>query len=270
MRHAVENRTGAKKVRKIIFIFFGLSFLSLILLVVLLLNSQILYARCTHYRQVNVYSEKAFDKRFNKVIDDALMLVEKSELYDPHFSIDVFLNDGSSFNRLMKRIYGDAFAWGYHNNVVLNGKSDSALNFIHLHGYQRHLARTIAHEMIHCLQYHKYGLFRSRPIKDVPIWKWEGYPEYVAYKSAVKNEKTILIENISRLIEYEKDQKFHWVSIEVDEGTSFAGINYFRSWLMVKYLLDVKQLKFDDVIKDKVEFDKVHDEMLEWHALNVN
>lgn len=173
-------------------------------LVVLMLNPQVLYANATHYKQVTIYSQKKLDKSFNKAIDHALMLVQQSELYDKSFALDVFINDGSSFVNIVKFIYGDAYGWGNHNNVILNGNIDTAQQFIHLNGYQRHLARTIAHQMIHCFQNNKYGLFGSRPLKDVPVWKWEGYPEYISNKSTLKNERTILIDDIRLLIKYEK------------------------------------------------------------------
>lgn len=235
-------------------------------LVVLMLNPQVLYANAAHYKQVTVYSQSKLDKSFNQVIDHALMLVQKSELYDKNFAFDVFINDGRSFVNLVKFIYGNAYGWGYHNNVILNGSIDNDLQFINLNGYQRHLARTISHEMIHCFQNNKYGLFGSRPFKDVPVWKWEGYPEYISNKSTLKDERTILIENIQRLVEYEKKNSLEWLEIEVDEGKSYLGIN-FRNWLMVKYLMDIKKMKLDDMMKDEVKYDAAYNEMLQWYKV---
>lgn len=223
-----------------------------------------MYANATPYRQVTIYTQKKLHPSFTKVIDHALLLVQQSELYDKSFSLDCFLNDGNSFVKIVKFIYGDAYGWGYYNKVVLNGSMDTALQFIHLNGYQRQLSRTIAHEMIHCLQYNKYGLLSSRPLKDVPIWKWEGYPEYVSNKSTLKDEKTILIENIKLLIEYVKEDSLEWVEIEVDEGKSYLGIN-FKNWLMVKYLMDVKEMKLDDLMKDEIEYDGAYKNMMEWY-----
>lgn len=235
--------------------------------IVLMLNPQVLYANATHYRQVTIYSQKKLDKSFNKVIDHALLLVQHSELYDKNFSIDVFINDGSIFTRIIKFIYGNAYGYGYHNNAILNGSIDSALQFIHLNGYKRQLSRTIAHEMIHCYQYNRYGLFGSRPLKNLPIWKWEGYPEYVSNNSALKNERTILIENIKRLNEYEEENGLEWVEVDLDEGKSYIGTN-FRNWLMVKYMMEVKKTKLHDLMSDEIMYKGVYDEMLEWYSKN--
>lgn len=237
--------------------------------VALMLNPQVLYANATHYRQVTIYSQKKLDQTIYKVLDHALLLAQQSELYDRNFSLDVFLNDGSSFVKIVKFIYGDAYGWGYHNNVILNGSIDTALNFIHLNGYKRQLSRTISHELIHCFQYNKYGLFGSRPLKDVPIWKWEGYPEYISNKSALKNERTLLIENIKRLMEYELENSLEWVEIEVDEGKSYLG-NNFRNWLMVKYLIDIKGIRLNELMKDKIKYNAVYTEMVRWYEDEIN
>jgi hypothetical protein len=256
-----------KKIRSVLFKLFLFTFLLFFAFVVFMLNPQLLYAASTTHKNITVYHNKTYDPKLDKVIDDALTLVKQSELYDEHFDIDVLLNDGAGFNKVMKKLFGEAYAWGYHNTVVLNGSIDSSFGFIHLNGYQRYLSRTIAHEMLHCLQYNKYGLFNSRPLKNIPVWKWEGYPEYVSYKSDVKDEKVILLENLKRLVEYEKEGTFH-VEVDIEGGKSFAGIYYFTNWLMVKYLLDVKKLKFDDLMKDEVQYDAVHKEMLEWYSKN--
>ena len=150
---------------------------------------------------------------------------------------------------ILKKAFGDAFAWGYHNNVILNGATDASFQWIQMNGYNRHLARTIAHELIHCYEAKKLGWLHSRPLAKIAMWKWEGYAEYVSYRSSIKNEKQILLAAIKKY-ETEKDKEsFQWAMVDIDEGVSIAGQDYFRFWIMVKYLIDIKQLRFEQLIK---------------------
>jgi hypothetical protein len=232
--------------------------------VALMLNPQLLYAKKTSYKQATVYYQHLYPASFNYSLDQALLLVKKSELYDSSFRYHIFLNDGTSVSPILKKLLGDAFAWGYYNNVVLSGTMDATNQFIQLNGGQRHLARTLAHEMIHDLQAHRFGLFHSRPLKNVPLWKWEGYPEYIAYRSSAKDEKKILLDNIGRLVNL-RENSWSPVEIDIDEGKSFAGLDYFRWWLMIKYLVDIKHMSYKCILEEDIKYDAVLAGMRSWY-----
>lgn len=241
--------------------------LMLTLLIVFMLNPQIVYAKKQHYKHFTIYSKSGYPGGYEKVLDKTLELVKKSELYTPGLKPDIFLNDGngSSVKFVLKKAIGEAFAWGYHNNVILNGSTDASLTWLQLNGYNRHLARTIAHELIHCYQAKKLGLFKSNPIAGIPHWKWEGYAEYICYKSAVKNETRVLYEAIAKY-EAEKDKDdFAWSTVNIDEGESFAGKDYYRFWIMVKYLSDIKRFNFDQLLKTDMTEEQVFGEMIKWY-----
>ena len=235
-----------------------------LLFILFILHPQALYAGKRQYKNVTIYSATHYSTAFNDVIDHALTLIRQSELYDSSFHFDVFINDGSSFPRVLKAILGDAFAWGYHHNVVLAGQNDDSLQFIKLNGHYRQLSRTVAHEMIHCLQANRFGIFGSRPVKNIPQWKWEGYPEYVSYLSTKHPEDSILLQNLP-LLDSLKNETHYPVEIETDEGKSFAGLDYFRWWLMIKYCVDIKGMHFTDIMEEEVQFNTIYDEMMNWY-----
>jgi hypothetical protein len=254
-----------KRLFRWIFRAFLILFTIAVLLILFILNPQLLYANKKTYKTVTVYSKHLCPENFRNELNKSIELISHSELYDSAFHFDVFMNDGSSFPAVPKLILGDAFAWGYHNNVVLNGQSDSSLQYIYLNGYKRQLSRTIAHEMIHCLEANRFGLFGSRPLKKIPYWKWEGYPEYIAYRSLVYNEDSLFMVNLNRLDSL-KNETYAPVEVDTDDGKSFAGLDYFRWCLMIKYCVDIKKMSFAEIMKEKVEYNSVYSEMMTWYA----
>ncbi len=241
------------------------------LLIVFMLNPEVVYAKKHSYKQFNIYSKQECSPGYDQVIENALQLVQKSEIYNPQMKAYIFLNDGNgaSIKFILRKAFGDAFAWGYANKVVLNGATDPSYQWIQMNGYNRHLARTIAHELIHCYEAKKLGWLHSRPLAKIDMWKWEGYAEYVSYRSSIKNEKQVLLAAIKKY-ETEKDKEsFQWAMVDIDEGVSIAGRAYFRFWIMVKYLIDIKQLRFEQLIKLPTTETDVYREMVNWYRSQV-
>lgn len=112
------------------------------------------------------------------------------------------MNDGSVYPTLIRKLRGRAFAWGFYDKVVLQGKMNEKGNYLELNGYKWNLIQLLAHEMTHCVQYDKLGLWKSKPIASIPNWKWEGYAEFIARKN---QDQTDLIRNIDRLEQAPKD-----------------------------------------------------------------
>jgi hypothetical protein len=247
----------------------GVTIILVVLFISVMLNPQVLYANKKSFKQITVYYHQADPSSITPALEQAVGLVRQSELYDSSFRFHIFLNDGASVIPVLRKALGDAFAWGYYNNVVLNGAIDNSNQYLLLNNHQRHLARTLAHEMIHDLQAHRFGVFQSRPVKNVPVWKWEGYPEYIAYRSTIENEPCILLENIFILQTHANESSFP-IEINIDEGRSFAGLDYFRWWLMVKYLVDIKQMNFAAILKDEVKYEIVYADMLHWYHQQIN
>src|SRR4051812_36826322 len=84
------------------------------LFIAFLLNPQVAYGRVKRYDKVAVYSNKGCPEHFDVVLNKAMDLIKRSELYKPSFNFHVFLNDGSFFPTVPTHLFGDAFAWGYY------------------------------------------------------------------------------------------------------------------------------------------------------------
>ena len=82
----------------------------------------------------------------------------------------------------------------------------------------------IAHEVTHLLVREKFGYMRNLML---PAWKQEGYSEYVTGGT---------------LLDYETGVR-KWK----ERPTNDAGYRYFKYYMLVKYLIDVRKLSVEDV-----------------------
>jgi hypothetical protein len=162
------------------------------------------------------------------------------------------------YPRLLSLLRGRAFAWGFYDKVVLQGNPGYEKNFVELNGYQWNLSQLLAHEMVHCLQFEKYGFWKSNPVAGIPEWKWEGYPEFIARAST----GNILPQSISRLVEAEKHSNNGWISFPDGTGTV---INYYKSWLLVWYCMDIKGMSYIRLLRDNTSGEAISDEMMTWY-----
>lgn len=233
--------------------------LMLALLIAILANPTLLYANKKNYGSYSILYQENFDKALLNRIDEAAALLKKSELYDSSFLLQICLNDGSYYTNLVQTIFGRAFGWGFYNKIVLSGKNDFGNNYILLNGRKWNCTQLLAHEAVHCLQFNKYGLWKSNPVANIAQWKWEGYPEYVARHSS---DKELLLTGITKLTETEKTIRDGWIDFSDGTGSS---INYYKDWLLVLYCIDIKNMSFDTLIKDKTPREEFWQEMMNWY-----
>jgi hypothetical protein len=235
-------------------------------LVGIVLNPTLLYANKTTFGNYTIYHNIPLDKTFVSRLDNANELTKTSELYDANLKLDLCLNDGSLYPKLLEKLRGQAFAWGFCDKVVLMGNSNCKDNFVELNGYKWNLTQLIAHEKTHCLQFHRFGLWKSNPIANYPNWKWEGYPEYVARRSA---DRLDLTKHIVRKITQEDLDEDGW-AIKFSDST-IAPKHYYNSWLLIQYCLDIKQMTYEKLLKDTTSEQTTTTQMMNWfetHKIN--
>ncbi len=227
------------------------------LLLIIVLNPILTYANKTTHNNYSIYHNKTLDPKLTSTLDQATILLKTSELYNDNLKLDICLNDGSNYPTLIKAIRGKAFAWGFYDKVVMQGTMNCQENFVELNGYKWNLTQLLAHEMTHCLQFDKFGFFKSKPVADIPNWKWEGYAEYVSRQNS--NQKD-LRKNLDRL---QQSGKNTW-EITFEDST-ITPREYYNYWTMVQYCLDVKQLTYQQLLKDKTSESEIQTEMTNWY-----
>jgi hypothetical protein len=235
--------------------------LLLILLIGIVLKPLILYANHTTIGKFTVYHSFPLDENFSALLDNATTLIKASELYDSNLKLDICLNDGSNYPKLMRLIRGQAFGWGFADKVVLMGNANFNENTVELNGYKWNFTQLLAHEETHCLQFHKFGFRKSNPVASHPNWKWEGYPEYVARRKA---DQLDLTKNIARKLEQEKTDEEGW-AISFSDGT-ISPREYYNSWLLVQYCLDIKKMTYESLLADSSSEQTLTSQMMNWYS----
>ncbi|MEP6949822.1 MAG: hypothetical protein ABI863_11130 [Ginsengibacter sp.] len=125
----------------------------------IILFPQRLFANKMHYKEFTVYSKDNIDDNIKIVLDDAMNLVRKSELYDSKYKYNIILCNNSFYNKIDDKLLGtEPTARATLNNVIIKVRIDPGTNLVFPTFHKAcevNLAELIAHEMIHCLQANK-------------------------------------------------------------------------------------------------------------------
>jgi hypothetical protein len=254
-----------KKIKRVLFPMLITIVVFVIGLATIILYPQPLFANKVEYKQFKVYSNDKIGDEIKPVLDSALSLVERSELYDSTYKMDIFFAYNSFFNKLDDKVFGlGPSARAIDNNLVIKVKVDIEKNLAYATFHkpcQESFAYVIAHEMVHCLQAHKYGIRKFNPFRHPEMWKLEGYPEYVARQKSYDPNYSLKKE-IERFIEFKRKQTDIWVAAEVGD-CEFPEF-YYKGRLMTEYLINIRQRTYDEILKDKRSEEEIYAEMIEW------
>lgn len=226
------------------------------LLLVIVLNPMLTYAHKTVHTQYAIYHHKSLEPTVTAKLDKATQLLKASELYNPKLKLDICLNDGSDYPKLIQTLRGQAFAWGFYDKVVLQGVAHWKENYVELNGYRWNLTQLLAHEMVHCFQFDHLGLWKSKPLANIPNWKWEGYAEYISRQN---NDQKDLLKNIERSLSAKKDK---W-EIRFADST-IAPSAYYDYWILVQYCMDIRKMTYQQMLLDTTNEQVVREEMMNW------
>lgn len=228
------------------------------ILIGIVLTPSLMYANKSVIGNCAVYHNKPLVKEFKVELDQAVMFLKKSEIYDPNYKIDICLNDGSCYPTFIQLFQEQAFGIGFYNKVIIMGKINIENNYTEINGYNYNLIKLLTHESIHCFQFNKLGLWKSNPIAKYPNWKWEGYNEYVARKDQANLRENIT--NLNKSIEKDKDE---W-GISFADST-FVGKDYYSWWILMQYCKDYKKLSYQEILNDTTSESKLRAELMEWY-----
>ena len=235
-------------------------------LVTIILFPQLVFANKMKYKNFKVCSNDKINHDIKIPLDNAIALVQRSELYDPGYKYNIILCHNTFYNKIDDILLGiGPAARARLNNVIIKVRIDPTDNlaFATFHKECKiNLAYLLAHEMIHCLQAKKYGIMKFNPFRHPEFWKLEGYPEYISRKTQLSSKDHSLANEIERYINLESKATDIWILLE--EGRCEAPNYYYKGRLMIEYLMDIKHMSYDQILKDSVSETTIFKEMIKW------
>lgn len=244
-----------------------LTFVTTILTIVtIILFPQCLFANKLEYKNFKVYSNEKIGNDIKIILDNAIELVKKSEIYESNYRYNIVLCYNSFYNKLDSKLFGEGpTARSRLNDVIIKVRIEPKNNlaFPTFHkACEQNLTCLLVHEMTHCLQSYKYGFLEFNLLKHPELWKVEGYPEYVARKAELSKKGYSLTSQIERYVNLESKATDIWIS-GVDGGCEVPNY-YYKGLLMIEYLIDIKHLSYGNILNDTVSESTVYQEMINW------
>jgi len=147
-------------------------------LVTIILFPQLLFANKMKYKNFKLCSNDKISNDIKIVLENAMDLVQKSELYDSGYKYNIILCHNSFYNKIDDRLLGiGPAARARLHNVIVKVRIDPKSNLA-FPAFRKecevNLTYLLAHEMIHCLQANNYGIMKFNPFRHPELWKLEG------------------------------------------------------------------------------------------------
>jgi len=235
-------------------------------LVIVILFPQLLFANKMNYKKFKVCSNDKISYDLKIVLDNAMDLAQKSELYDSSYKYNIILCHNSFYNKIDDGLLGiGPAARSRLKNVIVKVRIDAKNNLAFATFHKEcevNLTYLLAHEMIHCLQANKYGIIKFNPFRHPEFWKLEGYPEYISRRPQLSGKDYSLTSEIERYVNLENKATDIWILTE--EAGCEAPNYYYKGRLMIEYLMDVKHMSYDQILKDNVSETTIFKEMIKW------
>jgi hypothetical protein len=134
-----------------------------------MLNPILLYANKTVMGNYSIYHNKPLNPNLVFRLEQSISIIKASELYDPKLKMDVCLKDGSKYPGLVEKILGRDVLSSFYNKIVFTGDEvNFDRNYIPFYDHKWNLTEMLAHAQVHCLEFNKYGLWKSNPIGKHP------------------------------------------------------------------------------------------------------
>jgi len=243
-----------------------------VLLIVCLIHAaviafpQTIFTNSVQSGAVSVYFDGDNEQAAAHIANEAEWRVRGSGYYDSTFSYKVFLIHNQFVYEYLSTILnlpgkaqgfalsltGDAFI-SPSNVLALGNRTGRTPKFSIWEGDTVH---TVAHELGHLIISRMLGRNRW---KNLPHWKQEGLPEYVANIAAVKADST---QSLSRRYEILQDDGV-WSRTAAGKQYGWDRIHY-EAELLVEYLIEIRGLTMEEIASDGVTKADVLAEIAAW------
>lgn len=212
----------------------------------LLSYPQILFAHEVSYKNFTVYSREPLDKDVYTLLDKVEFKLSHSPLNTPEVKPKIFFTNSQKLYSIVSlyigsNSFGKGFAALPTSNVFIN-KADLGQDLVFRDAptnNKRSLSGVVSHEITHLLIRKRFGYLKNLTL---PVWKREGYCEYVAGGST---------------LDYETGVKL-WKANPKDS----TGYQYFKYYMLVKYLLEHERLSVEELFTNDIDREAIEAKVL--------
>jgi len=196
------------------------------------------------FKNIRLYSINAFDNNTAKLLSEVSQRLSVSTINDTTVTHNVYLCNNFSLYTFFAPASRNAFGCNYlpFNSIFFAScdvKKNEAYKNDEGDNYIRQLDQVITHEITHRLIKEKVGLWKAG---SMDMWKNEGYCETVGY-----NESYDIVDA----------KKF----LKVYKNTTGNRVFYRKCYYAVSYLIQIKKMQFEDIVKSDLTLDQVLSEI---------
>ena len=222
---------------------------------------QMLVSKNIQRGSISIFYDGNNDAYISEIADDVHRRLLESQFYDSTQNINVYLlrnqklyNIFAALSMLPNSPQGFAlsiFDNAFVDETRVNELAEISGGYPQYGIYEGLPGHTIAHEVGHLYISARIG--RST-WKRLPLWKQEGFPEYIANISLIRADSMANLQKRTAILNDDSAwrDKRSWDRIHYEAG------------LLVEYLLDVRGYSIEEIIADSVTLDAVRSELLEW------
>ncbi len=258
-----------KKLKKALIGICSIFGINVVIYLSLVFSPGMLYANATQVDFVTIHHNQALEEQTEQVVRDAIEILRQSDLYHADISIDLCLNDGSIYPKLVGNIVGGT-AFALYNITTINHSSAKFNENIaefqwEINNYELrkfNLTKLLAHEFSHNLQYDAHAGWVVKNAFGKINWKLEGHADYVA--RAYKNDGQ-LKEKIDFLLEENAREHIGIPVFKLEDGT-IQNLGYYKYALVVQYLLEEEKMEFKELLDDPRSLNEQFNSMIEWRS----
>lgn len=205
--------------------------------VLLLCYPQVLFAHHVTYKNFTVYSREPLDQNIYALLDKVETTLATSEINNTSVRPKIFLTNSQQLYSAASLYLGaNSFGKGMpvlaNSNIFINETDvQKDLVFRKAPAYNsRSLSSVLTHEVTHLLVGQKFGYVKNL---TMPSWKKEGYAEYVAGGSTLDYAAGVRM----------------WKA----NPNNDTGYQYFKYYMLVKYLLDHEHLSVGELFNSNID-----------------
>lgn len=129
----LNKMTSKEKIKRVLYWLLATVLLFVVTVATVILYPQPLFANKIEYRQFNIYSNDKIGEEIKPILDSALLMLQKSELYDADYKVDIFFAYHLFLSTVDDKVLGNGpTVRAIDNNLVIQEQVDINKNLVYV------------------------------------------------------------------------------------------------------------------------------------------